>query len=161
MKLRLKLLLFLIPALAGVLYLVWRMSPEQAVIRRADVIFTSLEKGTLSTGSTEEKSKRFREVISPKLEIRAPHPIPSGTIESALLAHQLEQFHGGITSCNIRREEETVAFPSDDRAIYQAKVAADVTQGPSHKYNMRYQCRFEFEKSGQDWLLVSIALSAI
>ena len=40
----LKLAVFLVPAVAATLYLVWRFSPEQAVIRRADALFASLEK---------------------------------------------------------------------------------------------------------------------
>lgn len=161
MKHRLKLLLFLIPALAGALYLSWRMSPQQAVIRRANVIFASLEKGTLSTGTTDEKAKRLREVLASRLEIQAPHPLPSGALDSATLAQLLEQFHGVITSCKMHREDETVSFPTEGRAIYQSELSADVAQGPRHTYNRRYQCRFEFEKSGRDWLLVSIVLTAI
>ena len=56
MKTGFKLLLFLVPALAATLYVLWRFSPEQTVIRHAEVLFTCLEKSTLSTGTASSMS---------------------------------------------------------------------------------------------------------
>ena len=64
MKTWLKFLVFLIPVIASTVYLFWRFSPEQTVIRRADLIFTCLEKSTLSAGAPSEKAERFQETLS-------------------------------------------------------------------------------------------------
>jgi hypothetical protein len=161
MKLWIKFLLFLIPAVAGTIFVFWRFSPEQAIIKRADVLFTSLEKKTLSSGTPREKAARFQEILSPQLEIKAPFPIPSGKVPPATAAYHLKQFQGGVTSCKIARKDETVAFPSEGMAIYQSTVVADISAGPNSQRVLRYRCRLEFEKSGRDWLLRSIVLTPI
>ena len=52
-------------------------------------------------------------------------------------------------------------FPTEDHAIYQATIAAEITQGPGRKYPMRYQCRIEFKRSGNDWLAETIVLTPV
>ena len=156
-----KFLLFLVPAVATTLYVLWRFSPEQTVIRRVNVVFSSLEKAALSAGTPSEKAERFQEVLAPALTIRAPHPVESGTIRPAQAGRMLKDFQNSITSCKISREEESVSFPAEDHAIYQATISAEITQGPGHKYLMRYQCRIEFKRSGRDWLAETIVLTPV
>jgi len=155
-----KLLLFLIPAVAGIIYLYWRLSPEQAVIRRVDAVLASFDKKTLSTGTSKQKAERFSQLLSPQLEIRARHPVPSGPILPTVAAGLLEQFQDSVRSCKISREKETVAFPSGEKAIYQAIVEVDVRAGRS-SWVLRYQCRLEFDKVGRDWLLRLVILTPI
>ena len=161
MKTWLKLLLFLIPALAGTLFVFWRMSPRQAVIRTAEVVFTSVEKKTLSTGTPREKAERFRQVLANEVEIKAPRPLPSDSISALTLASLLEDFHNGVSGCTISRENEEVAFSGENAAVYTAEIAADVAQGPSMKRHMRYRCRFEFERVDRQWRLRRIILDPI
>ena len=156
-----KFLLFLVPAVATTLYVLWRFSPEQTVIRRVNVVFSCLEKATLSAGTPSEKAERFQEVLAPALTIRAPHPVESGTIRPAQAGRMLKDFQNSITSCKISREEESVSFPAEDHAIYQATISAEITQGPGRKYPMRYQCRIEFKRSGRDWLAETIVLTPV
>ncbi|NIP96176.1 MAG: hypothetical protein GWO24_23160, partial [Akkermansiaceae bacterium] len=153
-----KILLFLIPAVAGTIYLLWWISPEQAISRRADALFASIEKKTLSTGTARQKAEQFQSILSRQLEIQAPQPVPSGSFAPAHAASLLEEFHQGVTSCRISREKETVALPSPADAIYQATVEVDVLVGRS-SWVLRYQCRLEFEKSGDDWLLKLVILT--
>lgn len=157
----LKLLFFLVPALAGALFLWWRFTPEQAVIRRADLIFSTLEKRAISSGSLAEKADRFRETLSPDFQVEAPRPLPSESLPPAVASGLLRNFHENIMSCRISRNEETVAFPTEDQAIYQALIEADVAGGPNNRRLMRYRCRFEFEKSGEEWLLRLVVLTPI
>jgi len=161
MKTGFKLLLFLVPALAATLYVLWKFSPEQAVIRRAEVLFTCLEKSTLSTGTPSDKAERLQVVLSPALEIRAPHPVESGAISPAQARRMLKDFQHSITSCKISQEEESVNFPAEDHAVYQAAISAEIAQGPGRKYHMRYHCRIEFKRSGRDWLAESIVLTPV
>ena len=161
MKTGLKLLLFLVPAVAATLYVLWKFSPEQTVIRRAEALFTCLEKSTLSTGTPSEKAERFQTVLSPALEIRAPHPVESGAIGPAQAGRMLKDFQQSITSCKISCEEESVDFPAEDHAVYQVAIFAEIAQGPGRKYHMRYHCRIEFKRSGRDWLAEAITLTPI
>ncbi len=161
MKTGLKLLLFLVPAVAATLYALWRFSPEQTVIRRAEVLFTCLEKSTLSTGTPSDRAERFQIMLSPALEIRAPHPVESGAIGPAQAGRMLKDFQQSITSCKISREEESVDFPAEDHAVYQVAIFAEIAQGPGRKYHMRYHCRIEFKRSGRDWLAEAITLTPI
>ncbi len=156
-----KFLIFLVPAVAGTVWLFWRLSPEQAIIKRADVLFASLEKKTLSTGTPREKAERFQVLLSPKLDVRAPHPIPSGPVPPATAADLVERFQDGVTSCRISRGKETVAFPSGGQAIYEATAEVDLSIGRSSRRVLRYRCRFEFEKVGRDWLLRLVVLTPI
>lgn len=159
MKTWLKFLVFLIPVVASAVYLFWRFSPEQTVIRRADLIFTCLEKSTLSAGAPSEKAERFQETLSPSLKIQAPHPVESGEIDPPLAARMLRDFLNSILSCAISREEESVNFPTADHAIYQAFISVEITQGPGRKYHMRYLCRIEFRRPGGHWLAENIILT--
>ena len=161
MKTWLKLLLFLVPAVAATLYVLWRFSPEQAVIRRAEVLLTCLEKSTLSTGTPSDKAERLQEVLSPALEIQAPHPVESVVISPAQAGRMLKDFLNSITSCKISRKEESVSFPAEDHAIYQAAIFAEIAQGPGRKYHMQYHCRIEFKRSGHDWLAEAIVLTPV
>ncbi len=159
MKTWLKFLVFLIPVIASTVYLFWRFSPEQTVIRRAGLIFTCLEKSTLSAGAPSEKAERFQETLSPSLKIQAPHPVESGEIDPPLAARMLRDFLNSILSCAISREEESVNFPTADHAIYQAFISVEITQGPGRKYHMRYLCRIEFRRPGRHWLAENIILT--
>ena len=159
MKTWLKFLVFLIPVVASTVYLFWRFSPEQTVIRRAYLIFTCLEKSTLSAGAPSEKAERFQETLSPSLKIQAPHPVESGEIDPPLAARMLRDFLNSILSCAISREEESVNFPTVDHAIYQAFISVEITQGPGRKYHMRYLCRIEFRRPGRHWLAENIILT--
>lgn len=161
MKLWLKFLLFLVPALLGTWFVLWRFSPEQAVLRRADLVFTSVEKGTLSAGSPRDKAERLEEVLAPALEIRGPHPVPSGAFSSAQVGRMLVEFQNSILSCQISREDETVEFPTEEQAVYRALLSAETAQGPGRTYHMRYWCRIEFRRSGRAWLATLIELEAI
>ena len=161
MRTWIKILIFLIPAIGGTIFVFWRLSPKQAIIRRANVIFASLEKKTLSSGTPTEKAERFREVLSPEFEIKASKPVPSGTLPPEEAADNLRRFLENVMSCRISRKGVAVAFPSDGLAIYEATVEADVTISPNNRPVMRYRCRFEFEKSGRDWLLRLIVLTPI
>jgi hypothetical protein len=84
MKLWLKITLIFVPAVAATLFVFWRLSPEQAIIKRAEVLFTSLEKRTLSAGTPREKARQFREILSPRFTIHAPPP-------ASLRAHRSDQ----------------------------------------------------------------------
>lgn len=161
MKLWLKILLLLIPAVAGTIFVFWRLSPRQAIIQRADVLFTSLEKGALSAGTARAKADQFRAILSPDLTITAPFPIPTGPTDPSLAADRLEEFQNAVSSCKIERKDETVDFPNEDEAIYQSTFTAEINQGPSTRRHLRYRCRFEFKKSGRDWLLRAIVLTPI
>jgi len=73
----------------------------------------------------------------------------------------LKDFQNSITSCKISREDESVNFPTEDHAIYEATISAEITQGPGRKYPMRYRCRIEFKRSGRDWLAETIVLTPV
>jgi hypothetical protein len=159
MKLWLKIILIFVPAVAATLFVFWRLSPEQAIIKRAEVLFTSLEKGTLSAGTPREKARQFRELLSPQFTIHAPRPLPSGLIAPAMAATLLEEFQNGVLSSKIAREDQTVSFPDEKEALYEATITAKVAHTPSARQVFRYRCRLQFEKSGRDWLLREIVLT--
>jgi len=140
MKLWLKIILIFVPAVAATLFVFWRLSPEQAIIKRAEVLFTSLEKGILSAGTPREKARQFRELLSPQFTIHAPRPLPSGLIAPAMAATLLEEFQNGVLS---------------------STITAEVAHTPSARQVFRYRCRLQFEKSGRDWLLLEIVLTRI
>ncbi len=154
-----KFLLFLVPTVAVTFYVLWKFSPEQTVIRRVDVLLACLEDAPLSAGTPSEKAERFQNALAPTLTIRAPHPVESGTIQPAQAGRMLKDFQNSVTSCKISRGEESVNFPAEDHAIYQATISAEITQGPGRNYPMRYQCRIEFKRSGSDWLAETIVLT--
>jgi len=161
MKTWIKLTVFLVPALAAAWFILWRSSPEQAVLRHADLIFTCAEKGALSAGAPREKAARLQEALAPAVEIRAPHPVPSGSMSSTQTGRMLVEFQNSILSCQISRENEIVEFPAPELAVYHATVSAEASQGAGRTYHMRYRCRIEFKKSGRDWLAGLIVLEAI
>ena len=155
-----KLAIFLVPALAATWFVLWRFSPEQEVLRHAALIFACAERGTLSPGSAREKAERLQATVAAELEIRAPHPVPSGVMSSSQAGRVLIEFQNGILSCRISRENEKVEFLEPEKAVYLATVSADATQGPGRTYHMRYRCRIEFRRSGRDWLAELIELEA-
>ena len=157
----LKLLIFLIPAIGGAIYLVWRFSPEQVLIRRAAVVFECVEKGTLSAGTPKEKAQQFQDLLTEDFELMAPRPLPSGPLPPAQAARSLLNFQQSVLSCRVTRDGETVAFPSEGHAIYQSTLEADVAVTPSNRRVMRYRCRFEFVKAEEEWLLRLIVLTPI
>ncbi len=159
MKTWIKFLVLLIPVIASTIYLFWRFSPEQAVIRRSDLIFACLEKSTLNTGTPSKKAERFQELLSPSLKIQAPHPVDSGEIDPDHAARMLKDFLNSILSCTVSRERESVNFPTEGHAIYQAAISVEISQGPGRRYNMRYLCHIEFKRSGRHWLAEDIVLN--
>ncbi len=161
MKTWCKFVLFLVPAVAVTLFVLWKFSPEQTVLRRVDTLFTCLEKAPLSAGTPSEKAERFQVLLAPALTIRAPHPVESGTIRPTAAGRILKDFQNSITSCKISREDESVSFPAEDHAIYHASISAEITQGPGRRYPMRYKCRIEFKRSGRDWLAATIVLTPV
>lgn len=149
----LKLLIFLVPALAGTLFLWWWLSPEQAIVRRADALFASLEKKTLETGTATDKAERFRSILHPDFTVKAPRPIPSGPVPPEAAARRVHDLQDSITASRISRSDQRVTFPSDGRAVYEATVQVDITLGRSSPLVFRYRCHLEFEREGRDWLL--------
>lgn len=157
----LKLVLFLVPAVAATIFVLWRLSPEQAIIRRAEVIFTSVEKKTLDSGSASEKAEQLRAILDPEFSVNAPLPIPSGPLAPAEAAEMVREFLLSLTSCAVTRSEERVTFPSPERAIYEATLQVDVAVGRNTRHVFRYLCQLEFVRREADWLLQRAVLTAI
>ena len=157
-----KLAIFLIPAIAATLFVLWRFSPEQAIIRRADAIFATIEKKTVSlSGGPKEAGQRLKGFLAPSFEVIASPPLPNGRVSPDAAADSLEQFHSYTTSCKISRDKPTVTFPGSGEAAFEAVVDVDVVVGRSSRRILRYQCRLEFEKSGRDWLLKAAVLKPL
>lgn len=157
----LKVLLVLVLALAATAYLVWRRSPEQTVIRRADIILECLSKKVIETGTATEKAERFRALLHPDFAVQAPLPIPSGPVSPDAAAGYLLDLQQSVTSCRISRSDERVTFPSDGKAVYEVALEVDILIAQNTQRLLRYRCQLEFVKEGHDWLLLRVVISAI
>ena len=153
----LKLLLFLVPALVGGLLLLLWLSPEKKILRRADAIFSTIERGTLSLSGIEERVERFNGLVEPTFEIAGPDPIPAGPITRAEAAGLLVEFHESVISCEVVRGEPSVAFPAKILARFECPIDVRVNVGGGSPRTRRFRCQMEFRRSEEGWLLTRIA----
>lgn len=157
----LKLLLFLVPALTGGFLLLAWLSPEKKVLRRADAIFSTIERGTLSLSGVDDRVERFHGLVEPTFEVAGPDPIPNGPVTRAEAAGLLVEFHESVISCEVARGEPSVAFPARNLARFECPVDVRVNVGGGSPRTRRFRCQMEFRRSGEGWFLARIAFIPI
>ncbi len=157
-----KLLAFLVPALAGLLYLAAWLSPTKVVTRRLHSLLSSVEhKGVLSIEGMDRRTERFAAMLAPEFTIDAPSPLPRNHLPPPRAAGLLREFHQSITSCRITRESTTVTFPASGHAVVETLLTIDVRFGAGASRVVRYRTRLEFHKINRRWLLSAATLTPV
>ncbi|NNC89441.1 MAG: hypothetical protein HKN82_13370 [Akkermansiaceae bacterium] len=160
-RLWLKLALFLVPAVAAVIFLLVRLDPAKKVLRRADALLATVERSTIDLQGTGEKVDRFNDLAAPTFEIRGPDPVPTGMITRAQAVGLLVEFHESILACSVARGEPSIEFPAEDVARLECKVTVTVNQGGGSRRVQTYRCRMEFKETEGEWLLTRLVADPI
>jgi hypothetical protein len=158
MSTKLKLALFLIPAIAAIVFLIWWRSPTQVVLRRLDALLELADVGALRLAPPEQLPGQLKTLIAPNLDLHAPFPVPSGTFSPDEIAAHMQELHGSVGSCRVTREEASVYFPSAGEARVKTPLEAQLSWGRGSSRTNRYHAELRFTKSADGWLLDEITL---
>lgn len=160
MSTKFKLTLFLVPALAAIVYLVWWLSPTQVILRRLDAALELADISALRLASPDQLPARLNLQVAPTLEVTAPHPIPSGSFTPEELAVHLSDLHSQVASCRITREEAetTVFFPNRNEARVATPIKVSLSWGRGSGLTRPYQAKLRFTKTAAGWLLDQVVL---
>lgn len=161
MKARLIILGFVILAIIGTSFLLWRSTPEQIVKRQAHRLLNCLEKSTLSGTTTTDKVELLGELLAHPFTVQAPYPVDSGTFDQAQAGRALKDFHDGVMSCAIRRDNAMVKFEAENIGRYETVLSVEISLGPRRQHHLKYNCHIRFIRNGKDWLAQEIILNLI
>lgn len=159
-RLFLKILLFLIPAIGGSLYLFWRQTPEQIVLSRTHGFFELFEKKAVSTSTPQENAAALADYLAPGFEIEGPSPIPNGAYTASELGRQLLHFQSAIFTCGIEHAEQSIELVDESTGLFRADMDATVALNPQNKRSYSYHAELTWKKSGEEWLLYRLKLSS-
>ena len=159
MSTKLKLGLFLIPAIAAIVFLIWWRSPTQVVLRRLDALLELADVGALRLAPPDQLPGELSTLIAPSLDLRAPLPVPSGTFTPDEIAAHMQELHGSVGSCRVHREDATVYFPSAGEARVETPLEAQLSWGRGSTRTNRYHGELRFTRSAKGWLLDQVRLT--
>ena len=152
---------FVILAILGTSYLLWRSSPEQTVKRQAHRLLNCLEKSALSRTTPSEKAELLVDLLARSFKVQAPYPVDSGSFNPIQAAQSLRDFHNSVMSCAISKENPLVNLQSDKSGRYEVTLSVEISLGPRRRHHLKYQCLIEFIENGEGWLAREIILNPI
>ncbi|MDG2487461.1 MAG: hypothetical protein P8M65_07120 [Roseibacillus sp.] len=161
MRARLIILGFVILAVTGTFFLLWRSTPEQIVKRQAHRLLDCLEKGALSSNTTTNKVELLGELLAHSFTVQAPYPVDSGTFDRTQAGRSLKDFHDSVMSCAIRRDNALIKIEAENIGSYETVLSVEISLGPRRQHHFKYNCLIEFIRSGDDWIAREIILNPI
>ncbi len=157
---RTKLALFLVPAIAAVIFLLWWFNPERVVTRRLDALLGIVDVSPLRTRSNAQLENTLGKLLAAEIEIVAPTPIPSGSLPVAEIAESIIRLHESVTSCKIQRTDPSIHFPDSREARLETILQGDLAGGGS-KVTRRFRAEILYKKGPGGWKIHRIALTSL
>lgn len=148
-----KLGLFLLLGLASTLYLLWRSSDQQRVLRQLDALLETATVQRLTLGDAERPITQFQAIVADSLILHGSPPIPQGTYSNAEATELLRNFRNSVGGCRVRRFGTTIDFPTEDEARVKALLEVDVSFGRSHRRAEKFKAELLFQRSPEAWIL--------
>ena len=159
MSTKLKLVLFLVPAIAAAVFILWWRSPTQVITRKVDALLDLADVGALRLASADHLPGQLRILVAPTLEVSAPRPIPTGTLGHPKLIDSFETLHSNVASCRITRGDLAIRFPSPSQSLVKTPLEAKVSWGRGSGITRRYHAEMHFTRSAEGWQLDQLRLA--
>lgn len=148
-----KLSAFLLLGAGAAIYLWWRLSDTQTVLRQTDAFFESATVQRISLGDAEQPIELFRTVVGDSITFAGADPIPNETLSEEEAVALLRRFRDSVGGCRIRRLDTEVAFPTPDEAQVRALIESDISW-PGGRHNVdKFRVELHFERSPDGWIL--------
>jgi len=154
-----KLVLFLVPALAAVSFLLWWFQPERVITRRLDALLGIIDVSLLRTDTNARLENSLQSLLAAEVEFAAPDPVPGGTRTPGEVARSVQRLHQSVASCKIQRTEPSFHFPTSREARLETTLQADITGGGGSKTTRRFRAEFLYIKGPDGWKIHRIALT--
>lgn len=158
---KIKLALFLVPALAAVVFLVWWFHPTRVIERRLDTLLGTVEVSLLRTGSSDQLENVLNTLLADAVEFVVPAPIPAGPRTVADVAGSITRLHESVTSCRIQHTEPSIQFPVSGESRVTTTLRADLSVGSGTKTTRRYMAKILYKKGAGGWKVHRIALKEL
>jgi len=152
-----KLSAFLLLGVGAAIYLWWRLSDEQAVLRQTDALFETASVQRLALGDPDKPLQIFRAIIADPFILKGSDPIPSGTYSEAEAVALLKDFRDNVGGSRIRRLETAVAFPSPDEARVETLLEVDLSWGRGPHSVDKFKAELLFQRTTEGWILTRAA----
>ena len=154
-----KLVIFLVPALAAVIFLIWWFQPEKVITRRFDALLGIIDVSLLRTDTNEKLEQSLETLLAAEVEFLAPDPVPDGSRTPAQVANSVTRLHSSVTSCKIQRTEPAIHFPASREARLETTLQALISGGGGTKVTRRFRAEFLYKKGDGGWKIHRIALT--
>ena len=161
LHIRTKLALFLVPALAATIFLMWWYHPERVITRRFDSLLALVDVGLMRTDSTEQLEGALGTLVSDPLDVLGPDPVPTGPISVSEMAESLQRLHNSVRNCTVQRSDLGFHFPHSGEARVETRLQADLSAGSGYRRVFRYHAEILYKKGPGGWKLERIALTSI
>ncbi|MDE0825261.1 MAG: hypothetical protein OSA48_00460 [Akkermansiaceae bacterium] len=149
-----KLSAFLLLGLGAAIYLWWRFSDSQSVLRQTDALFESATVQRISFADADKALELFRSVVGDSITFAGADPIPNKTLSEDEAVTLLKNFRESVGGSKIRRLETTVTFPGPDKAWVEALIESDISWDGGRRHNVdRFKAELHFERSPEGWIL--------
>ena len=153
----LKILSFLVPALAAVVFLVWWLSPTQQVKRAAAALVDAAEVRVLTTETREERTERFVGLVTDPVKVAIEGEFSGELLDRDDLASAHGRLQSSVTSAQITVAEADIRFLAPDLAEFEAPMDVQLRLGQNFQQVYRFQTTLTFRKVGKKWLLSEVS----
>lgn len=148
-----KLSAFLLLGIGATIYLWWRFSDSQTVLRQTDAFFESATVQRISLADADKPLDLFRSVVGDSITFAGVDPIPNETLSEDEAVRLLKTFRESVGGCKIRRLETKVTFPTPEIARVEALIESEISWGGGRRNIDKFRAELGFERSPDGWIL--------
>jgi hypothetical protein len=135
------------------IYLWWRYSDEQVILRQTDALFQTATVQRLSLGDSDQPLEDFRAIIGDPFTLVGDRPIPAGSYSEDEAVRYLEDFRNSVGGARIRRLETAMSFPTPATARVEALIEVELSWGRGTRSVNKYRAELLFEDTSEGWIL--------
>lgn len=144
---------FLLLGVGSAIYLWWRLSDEQVVLRRVDALCETVSVRTLSLGDRDRPLEIFRSLVDDRITVSGDPMIPNGTFSREEAVKRVESFRTAARSADVRRLDTAVTFPGPDRAVVETILEVETHLHGRSRTLDRTRAQLHFRRAPEGWIL--------
>ena len=145
--------IFLLPGIGSGIYLWWRLSDEQVLLRQVDALCETVSVRTISLGDEDQPIEIFRSLIGDPVTLSGSAAAPQGTYSKEEMAKELKRYRQAVRSARARRLESKVTLPNPNSALVEALIEHEANWFHGSRTADRIRARLTFQKGPEGWIL--------
>ena len=152
-RIRTILSIFLLLGIGSGIYLWWRLSDEQVLLRQVDALCETVSVRTISLGDEDRPIEIFRSLIADPVTLSGSSAAPHGTYSKEEMAKELKRYRQAVKSATARRLETSVTLSNASSALVEALIEHEASWFHGSRTADRIRARLAFRKGPEGWIL--------